>query len=236
MTFGAEIDESGFEAGFDPGDPAFVDVGLLLLARPGFDIRVVETLAIHQGYTQLFGLSCVNQHSFMLYRRFPGCRKRRSAHTTSHGRCQGAQRVAGHPVSNDIRHQPVAQPAVVATTRPVLRCLAAGVVEPSTSSRCLGLPRCIAIARRSLATTGRGALPGKPWHSKVNPRTTVQATCTQSGGGISRGPWTLSGCLRSPGPLARPAWGWWPDAVLHGPRSVHLHPARIPDSSGAAAR
>ena len=33
----------------------------------------------------------------MLYRRFPGCRKRRSAHTTSHGRCQGAQRVACHP-------------------------------------------------------------------------------------------------------------------------------------------
>ena len=31
----------------------------------------------------------------MLYRRFPGCRKRRSAHTTSHGRCQGAQRMAG---------------------------------------------------------------------------------------------------------------------------------------------
>ena len=33
----------------------------------------------------------------MLYRRFPGCRKRRSAHTTSHGRCQGAQRVVNHP-------------------------------------------------------------------------------------------------------------------------------------------
>ncbi len=33
----------------------------------------------------------------MLYRRFPGCRKRRSAHTTSHGRCQGAQRVARPP-------------------------------------------------------------------------------------------------------------------------------------------
>jgi len=30
--------------------------------------------------------------------------------------------------------------------------------------------------------------------------------------------------------------GWWPDAVLHGPRAVHLHPARIPDNSGAAAR
>jgi len=33
----------------------------------------------------------------MLYRRFPGCRKRRSAHTTYLGRCQGAQRVANHP-------------------------------------------------------------------------------------------------------------------------------------------
>lgn len=33
----------------------------------------------------------------MLYRRFPGCRKRRSAHTTFHDRCQGAQRVASHP-------------------------------------------------------------------------------------------------------------------------------------------
>ena len=55
----------------------------------------------------------------MLYRRFPGCRKRRSAHTTSHGRCQGAQRVANHPRVGDVRHQPVAQPAVVATTRPV---------------------------------------------------------------------------------------------------------------------
>lgn len=59
----------------------------------------------------------------MLYRRFPGCRKRRSAHTTSHGRCQGAQRVANHPRVGDVRHQPVAQPAVVATTRPVAAVL-----------------------------------------------------------------------------------------------------------------
>lgn len=108
------------------------------------------------------------------------------------------------PVSSDIRHQPVAQPAVVATTRPVLRCLVVGVVEPSISPRRQDLPRCIALARRSLATMERGALPGKPWHSKLNPRTTVQATCTQSGGGISRGAVdTLGGVcearVRSPG-------------------------------------
>lgn len=64
MTFGAEVDEGGFEAGFDAGDLAFVDVGLFLLARAGLDVQVVETLAVHQGYTQLFGLSRVNQHSF----------------------------------------------------------------------------------------------------------------------------------------------------------------------------
>ena len=56
------------------------------------------------------------------------------------------------PVSSDVRHQPVAQPAVVATTRPV----------------CCGAYR------------------------------------TQSGGGISRGPWTPLGRLQTPVPLAGP--------------------------------
>ena len=32
VAFGAEVDEGGFEAGFDASDAAFVDVGLLLLA------------------------------------------------------------------------------------------------------------------------------------------------------------------------------------------------------------
>ena len=64
MALRTEVDKCGFEAGFDPGNPAFIDVGFLLLASAGLDIQVVETLAVHQSNTQLFGLSCVNQHSF----------------------------------------------------------------------------------------------------------------------------------------------------------------------------
>ncbi|MCY1407593.1 hypothetical protein D9M71_228990 [compost metagenome] len=60
----AEIDKGSLEAWFDASNPAFIDVGLLLLACTGFDVQVVEALAIYQCNTQLFGLSCVNQHSF----------------------------------------------------------------------------------------------------------------------------------------------------------------------------
>ncbi len=60
----AEIDKGSLEAWFDASNPAFIDVGLLLLACTGFDIQVVEALAVYQCNTQLFGLSCVNQHSF----------------------------------------------------------------------------------------------------------------------------------------------------------------------------
>ncbi|CDF96756.1 hypothetical protein BN844_2337 [Pseudomonas sp. SHC52] len=60
----AEIDKGSLKAWFDASNPAFIDVGLLLLACTGFDIQVVEALAVYQCNTQLFGLSCVNQHSF----------------------------------------------------------------------------------------------------------------------------------------------------------------------------
>ena len=60
MAFGAEVDESGFEAGFNAGDAAFVDIGLFLFAGAGLDVQVVEFLAIYQGNTQLFRLSRVN--------------------------------------------------------------------------------------------------------------------------------------------------------------------------------
>src|SRR5690606_8206404 len=60
VTFGTEVDEGCFKAGFDPGASAFVDIGLRLSAGAGFDIQIVEFLAVYQGYTQLFGLSCVN--------------------------------------------------------------------------------------------------------------------------------------------------------------------------------
>ena len=60
----AVIDEGGFQAGFDAGDAAFVDVGFLLFAGGGFDIEIEQLLAIDDGDAQLFGLSRVDQHSF----------------------------------------------------------------------------------------------------------------------------------------------------------------------------
>jgi hypothetical protein len=34
VAFGAEVDEGGFEAGFDAGDLAFIDVGLFCSRAP----------------------------------------------------------------------------------------------------------------------------------------------------------------------------------------------------------
>ena len=64
MPIGAILDESRFQRRFNPGDAAFVDVGFFLLAGGGFDVEVIEPLAIHHGDAQLFLLSGVNQHSF----------------------------------------------------------------------------------------------------------------------------------------------------------------------------
>ena len=120
VTFGTEVDESGFEAGFDAGDLAFVDVGLFLLTRAGLDVQVVETLAVHQGYTQLFGLSCVNQHSFHVVPSVSGLPETAfGTHDVSWSVPRCAKGGRATPVSSNVRHQPVAQPAVVATTRPV---------------------------------------------------------------------------------------------------------------------
>jgi len=64
VAVGAVFDEAGFQAGFDPGDAALVDIGLFLFTRGGFDIQVKQVLAIHDGHTQLFTLSRVDQHTF----------------------------------------------------------------------------------------------------------------------------------------------------------------------------
>ena len=64
MTLSAEIDEGCLKAWLDTGDFAFVDIRLLLLATTGLNIQVVQLLAVYKGYTQLFCLSCVDQHSF----------------------------------------------------------------------------------------------------------------------------------------------------------------------------
>jgi len=63
VTLGAIIDEAGFEAGLNPGDATLVDVGFLRFAGRDLYIQVVDTLAVHQRYAQLFFLSCVDEHS-----------------------------------------------------------------------------------------------------------------------------------------------------------------------------
>ena len=97
MALGAEVDEGGFQAGFDAGNAALVDVGLLLFASSGLDVQVEQALAIDQCDAQLFGLGRVNQHSFHVVPLVSGLRKRQAAYTTltvgvgcvqqRHGRC-----------------------------------------------------------------------------------------------------------------------------------------------------
>jgi len=40
VALGAEIHKRGLETGLDPGNAALVDIGFLLLAGAGFDIKV----------------------------------------------------------------------------------------------------------------------------------------------------------------------------------------------------
>ena len=60
VAVGTEVHEGGFEAGFDAGDLALVDVGFFLFAGTGLDVEIEQALAVYQCDTQLFGLSCVN--------------------------------------------------------------------------------------------------------------------------------------------------------------------------------
>ena len=64
VALGAEIDKGSLKAGLNAGNAAFVNVGFFLLAGTGFDIEVEQTLAVDQGYAQLFGMSCIDEHSF----------------------------------------------------------------------------------------------------------------------------------------------------------------------------
>ena len=63
MALRAVVDEAGFEAGFDPGDAAFVDVGFFLFAGRYFDVEIVDFLSINQCDAQLLFLSCIDEHS-----------------------------------------------------------------------------------------------------------------------------------------------------------------------------
>ena len=90
MTLGAEVDECGFEAGFYAGNTTFVDIGFLLYTGAGLDVQVVQALAIYQRNTQLFGLSCVNQHSFHVVPVVSGAAGSRVRHARRSGSVSGA--------------------------------------------------------------------------------------------------------------------------------------------------
>ena len=96
VALGAEIDKGSLKARFDASNTAFIDVGLLLLACTGFDVQVVEALAIYQCNTQLFGLSCVNQHSFHVVPSVSGLPETAFGTHDFSRSVSGASRVVGH--------------------------------------------------------------------------------------------------------------------------------------------
>ena len=64
MAAGAEIDKGGFEAGFDPGHLALVDIGFLARLAGGFDIEIVQPLAVNQRDPEFFLLGRIDQNAF----------------------------------------------------------------------------------------------------------------------------------------------------------------------------
>ena len=68
VALAAVFDEGRFQRGFEPGDAALVDVGLLLFLGRLFDIDVVQGLAVDDGHAQFFGLRGIDQHSLHCWR------------------------------------------------------------------------------------------------------------------------------------------------------------------------
>ena len=64
MARGAVIDETGLEGRFYPGNAAFIDVGFFLFSGSEFDTEIKKFLSINQSDSQLFLLSCIDEHSF----------------------------------------------------------------------------------------------------------------------------------------------------------------------------
>src|SRR5690606_30548877 len=64
MTLCAVVNKCCFSTRFNTCSAAFIEVRYLLFAIAIFNIEIVKPLAIIQGYAQLFGLSCVDEHSF----------------------------------------------------------------------------------------------------------------------------------------------------------------------------
>ena len=64
MPLLAIVDETGFQAGLDAGDHAFVDIALAGLAARRLDVDVDQLLAVDDGDAQLFRVRRIEQHAF----------------------------------------------------------------------------------------------------------------------------------------------------------------------------
>ena len=64
VAFFAVVDETGFEARFDPGDDALVDIALAAFPSGRLDVNVDQLLAVDDRNPQFFCVGRVEQHAF----------------------------------------------------------------------------------------------------------------------------------------------------------------------------
>jgi len=56
VALGTEIHKRRLQAGFNPGDAAFIYIGFFLFAGAVFDVQVIKLLTIDEGDAELFGV------------------------------------------------------------------------------------------------------------------------------------------------------------------------------------
>ena len=81
MSFSTKVDKGGFQGGFHAGNLSAINIGFFLFPCPGFDIQVIQALAIDKGDTQLFWLGRIDEHPFHVVSHSDACR-----HNTRKGR------------------------------------------------------------------------------------------------------------------------------------------------------
>ena len=64
VAVGSVIHETRFQRRLDTGDDTLVNITFALLFTQRFDVQIQKVLPIDNGNAQLFGLRCIEQHSF----------------------------------------------------------------------------------------------------------------------------------------------------------------------------
>mgnify|MGYP001828471777 CR=1 FL=1 len=67
VPVGAVIHKGRLQAWFDPGDLARVDIGLFLFQGGGFNVKIIQSLPVHECNPQLLRLSRVDQQSLHVF-------------------------------------------------------------------------------------------------------------------------------------------------------------------------